>query len=187
MNLVKAEKELIKKQRIRDAVTPKQKEILRICAKAIRDIHTGNIKEARRKKKAVEKRIKALEKQIKQYPVLRDRLLGICYQEYVELAVMLSVLKDSRLPELNVPADAYVLGTLDAIGEMKREVMTKLLNNDIDGALMLYNKMEEIYYAMEGFSFPSSIVPGLKAKQDVMKRVLEGLYIILVEAQTKNR
>lgn len=187
MDLKTAEKALIAKERVKQEMSKKQHQVLRLCAKGIRRIHTGELKEAEKLKKQAKGILSNIEKKLGHYPVLKQKILGICYQEYTELAVMLSVLKDNALPSLDVPADAYVLGILDAIGEMKREVMTRLLKGNVEEALMLYNKMEDIYYAVEGSSFPYTIVPGLKPKQDVMKRVLEGLYVILVEAQTRNR
>jgi len=186
MDLIRARKELENRRKLRDLLLQEQREIVRECASAIRMVHAGKEKSAKKRLGTIQKRIAKAEKKAGSIE-LRRRVLGLCYQEYTELAVLISVVECKNLPKLNVPAEFYILGVLDAIGEMKRVVMTKLLENDVKGALKLYTKMEDIYYELDVLSFPSSIVPGLKPKQDAMKRVLEGLYMVLVEAQIRVR
>jgi translin len=185
MNLKKAKAEIEALQKVRESVIEEKRAIVIECSKAIRDVHTGNVKEAEKKAGKIKETLDDLEKKLKGYPVLVERMLRTPYQEYTELMVLLSVTENHELPELDVPAECYILGVLDAIGEMKRAAMNLLLDDRVGEAVGLHEKMEEIYYSMQGYAFPNSLVPGLKHKQDAMKRVLESLHTILVEARIR--
>lgn len=184
MNINKAEKELLALHEMRERVIKMRRDVVVLCSRAIRDIHTYNYSVAKEKLKHVRNKIRKLENIIKKHEQLRSGI-GLCYQEYVELEALLGIIEKGKLPELNVPAEYYLLGVLDAIGELKRRCIELLLNGKEKEAKRLYDKMEGIYYRMEGYSFPNALVPGFKHKQDIAKRVLESLYIILVEAKIK--
>jgi translin len=185
MNLKKAREEIEALQKVRESVIEEKRAVVIECSKAIRDVHTGNVEEAKKKAGGIKEALDGLEKKLGDYPVLVERMLRVPYQEYVELMVLLSVTENHELPGLDVPPDCYILGVLDAIGEMKRSAMDLLLDDKAEEAVKLHEKMEEIYYSMQGYAFPNSLVPGLKHKQDAMKRVLESLHTILVEARIR--
>ena len=185
MDLKKAEHELGKLYQEREEIMPLQRRAVALCAASIRAVHIGKLAEAEKGKKGVEALLFKMLKQVKKRPRLAG-FLTTPYQEYVELAVLLSMLDGGKMPLLDVPADAYVLGTLDAIGELKRACMELLARGETKKALALFNKTERVYYSMEGYSFPKSIVQGLKHKQDAMKGVLEKLHHTLAEARMRN-
>jgi translin len=187
MNLKQAKSEMDKTQKSREGLMGSKREIVILCSKAIRDIHTYNYAAAKEKLKGIESEIARIEKVLKSNPEMKKRLLGICYQEYVELKVLLGVIDNGKLPELKVPPEHYILGVLDAIGELKRRAMDLILKGETDKAMKLYDTMEAIYFEIEGLAYPGSLVPGLKPKQDAMKRVLESLYVTLVEAKIRGK
>lgn len=184
MDLKAAEAELEKLYTTREYVLPAQRKAVMLCATAIRQIHVGKTADAKKKTKQVEKLIKQLEIKVKKYPRLGS-FLNAPYQEYVELRVLLSILDNGKMPKLKVPADAYILGSMDAIGELKRVCMELLAQGKKKEALALFDQMEELYYSMNGYAFPNSLVPGLKHKQDTMKAVLEKLHHTIAEARMR--
>jgi len=186
MNLKKAEAELKKLYAARERIMPIQRKAVALCASSIRQVHTGKIKEAEVGKKRVEALLSKLLSRVEKQPRLLP-FLATPYQEYVELSVLLSMLKNGKMPMLDVPADAYILGSLDAIGELKRECMELLAQGEIKKALVLFNSMEKLYYSMAGYAFPNSLVQGLKHKQDAMKGVLEKLHHTMAEARMRGR
>ncbi len=181
MDLVSAEQELNKRYATREKWMPLSRSIVAECAKAIREVHVQ--KKTKRLTK-IKTDIKKLEKIVSKDSRLTS-LLSTPYQEWVELEVLLCFVGNKPLPKLIVPPEYYVLGVLDAIGEGKRLSLELLLKSKNKDALKMYQRLEETYYSMEGYSFPKSIVPGLKSKQDAMKRSLEGLYQIIVQAGVK--
>jgi translin len=186
MNLETAEKDLTSLQEKRNALLTKRRAVIVDCAKGIRCVHKHEMGEAKKKLAEAKEKLGYLEKTVKKNPSM-SYLLTLCYQETVELEVLVHVIEKKELPELDVPPDAYLLGVLDALGELKRRAMDLLMQGKYDEAMDLYEKMEEIYYSMEGYSFPNSIVEGFKHKQDVMKRVLERLHETLTTAKIHSR
>ncbi|MBN3037331.1 MAG: hypothetical protein JW834_02705 [Candidatus Diapherotrites archaeon] len=186
MNIKKAEKELLTLQAEREKWMPTSRGIVIECAKAIREMHVHDEAAAKKRLERIRKDLHRLEAEAKKRPGLRS-LLATPYQEYVELEMLIAFKKNKDLPELCVPADAYILGALDAIGEAKRVCMDLLKEDDYAAAEKLFKRMEDTYYSMEGLAFPKSLAPGLKAKQDAMKRSLESLHQTLVEARIRQR
>ena len=184
MNIEKAEKELVKLQKVKDKLLVEKRKVISDCAKGIRAVHIYDYKKAREKLRKARARLRKLERLIKDHPELRGSLTP-CYQELVELECVIALTKGKDLPELDVPADAYLLGVLDALGEAKRRVMDLLIKGEYEEAEKLYREAERIYYTMEGFTFPGSIVNGFKHKQDVVKKVLEKLHSTLVETRLR--
>ncbi|MCD6414885.1 MAG: hypothetical protein J7L23_04655 [Candidatus Diapherotrites archaeon] len=184
MNLRGAEKKLKKLYEVKDKLLIERKKVVMNCAQGIRAVHVGKYALARSKLKTAKTNMKELEALVRKNPGLSN-LLNICYQEIVELESLLSVIETGKLPDVDVPPDAYLLGVLDALGELKRTAMGLLMKGKYDDALKLYETMEDIHYSIEGFAFPNSLVDGFKRKQDVMKHVLEKLYDTLVEAKMR--
>ena len=184
MDLKNAESELGTLYKTREYILPVQRKAVMLCATAIRQVHVGNIAEAERIGGEALAEIKDLESKVEKFPRLRT-FLGTPYQEYAELMVLLSMLENGEMPELDLPAEAYVLGSLDAIGELKRVCMELLAQGKKEDAIGLFGKMEGLYYSMQGYAFPNSLVPGFKHKQDVMKGVLENLHHTIAEARMR--
>ena len=175
MDLKAAEAEIGELYNEREKVMPLNRKAVTTCAAAIRQVHVGNIRGAKAMVKDAAALIAQLEKAVATEPRL-EPFLGTPYQEYVELMVLISMVEEEGMPKLDVPADAYLLGSLDAVGELKRVCMELLAKGKRKEALALFGKMEEMYYSMEGYSFPNSLVPGFRHKQDAMKAVLERLH-----------
>jgi len=183
-DLKTAEKELEALYQQREKVLPLQRKAVRDSSLAIRQVQVGNLGEAEKMAAGIKAQIDEMEKLVAKWPRLAGQL-NTPYQEYAELMVLLSVVKTGKVPSLDVPPEAYLTGTLDAIGELKRVCMELLASGKTAEAVALFKTMEEVYYSMQGYAFPDSIVPGLKAKQDAMKALLERLHSTLAEARAR--
>jgi len=95
--------------------------------------------------------------------------------EYCEAEVLFSVLSGEgiRTPtELGISERAFVLGISDVVGELRRVALNRLLRSDLQGAVSIYSKMEEIGQLVEGLVYPSGMIP-LKKKQDAIRSILD--------------
>ncbi len=180
-------KQLDKKVEVREKALKKQRKIVPLCAQAIRDVQKNKVKKAEKSVKEIEKIIKEIEKDLEEYPDLKNSVLGTPYQEYAELMILITYLKNKRLPELNIPPQYYLTGLGDAIGELKRTAMDYLGQGDLKKAEGLYKELEELNYLFSKQVYPNSIVPGLKQKQDAARRILNNLYEQIVNYKIKKQ
>lgn len=174
--LMKVKKELDNIVNAKERAIKLRRKIIPLCAQAIRDIQKKKYGMAQRKLDSIKKQIKQCEKILKSYPGIVNSMLGICYQEYAELSIFLSYMKNKKLPSLNIPAKYYLLGLGDAFGELKRVGMELLSEQKIDKAEKLLEDLEDLYFEFSQYVYPNSVVPGLKRKQDVARRVLNNLH-----------
>ncbi len=170
--LTKVHRELEKMLDARERAFKIQRGIVPLCAQAIRDIQKEKYGQAEKSLKRIKKLIKRVELLLKDYPDMLYAVLGIGYQEYAELSIFLSYVKKRKLPKIDVPPRFYLLGLGDAIGELKREGMRLLSCHKLKEAEKLKEELEDLYYEFSKKTYPNSLVPGLKPKQDAMRRVL---------------
>lgn len=98
------------------------------------------------------------------------------FQEYAEAACVKAMVAGKPLPTpaaLRVPVEPYTTGMADAVGEMRRYALDSLRRDDLKEAERALGIMEEVYTALKGFDFPRAVVPNLRRKVDVMRRLLE--------------
>lgn len=181
----KISKELSKQMQVRENLIKVQREIIPLCAQAIRDVQKDKFNDAEKAVKRIGEIIKKTEKETVNYPEITDSLLGTAYQEYAELVIFLNYMKKSILPEIKIPAKYYLLGLGDAIGEMKRAGMELLAVGKTDEADKLHKELEDLYYEFSKNVYPNSVVPGLKQKQDAMRRTLNNLHESIINAKMK--
>lgn len=98
------------------------------------------------------------------------------FQEFAEASVVKALIDRGELPtpkSLRVPVEPYATGLADAVGEMRRYALDSLRRDDMEEAERALNTMEEIYTALKGLDFPRAVVPNLRRKVDVIRRLLE--------------
>lgn len=174
--IARVKKELDELYTAKEHAFKAQRTIVPLCARAIRSIQQGRYSEAEAMRKKIETQIRKVETMLKHYPDVVNSILGTAYQEYAELSIFISYMKTKRLPKLDIPAKFYLLGLGDAIGELKRAGMELLADHKLDEAEKLYSELEDIYAEFSSYVYPGSVVPGLKQKQDAMRRVLNNFH-----------
>ena len=95
--------------------------------------------------------------------------------EYAEAFIFASVVKDEGVPSyesLGISPQAWLMGLADSIGEMRRMVLTYLIDGDIDNARGLFDRMDSVGDDVLSFDVPDAIVP-VRRKQDVARSIIE--------------
>jgi translin len=184
MDIKTAEKELTKAQKEKEKLLPLSRGIVQDCAKAIRLVHTYDEKKSKAMLRKVRKDVKRLQRAAAKRPQLTSLLL-VPEQEWVELEMLVAFMDGDELPEVKCGPAAYLLGVMDGIGECKRVVIDMLSENLVEDADDALEWLEDTYYEVHAMSFPKSLVPGLKHKQDAMKRVLDSLHNAVRDAEAR--
>lgn len=164
-------KELEAREKLQDRMLVLNREMVRSCATAIKEIHAGNADNAEEILKQVGAKIKTISD--------ADGFTGISspiYQEYCEAAVLLALIKRKSVPgheELRIPFVPYLNGLLDCVGELRREMLEALRRGDHAQAGYFFDAMSGIYELLLPLKYSRSILPEFRRKQDVARIQVE--------------
>lgn len=166
----------------REALIKETREVISLCSKAIILLHGDKAKESETLLNSASSSIKKL----KDYVICDlDRYLWPAEQEYVEAYVLKEIVERKSFlsghDELNVSLNAYVTGLLDCTGEIKRMIYDNLRKNNHGYSLSLFDIMQTIYNLVYPFSFYDNLIPGIRKKLDVSKRMMEDVRITMTE------
>ena len=182
---------LDEKDQVRENALKITRETVRLSAEAIRAIHRGELENAKSTIKEVKKKLENLATELREHPdIYFSGYVYSAYQEYVEAAVLLSILEGSKIPspeDLNVPYVPYLLGLGDVIGELRRQILDAIRKDQLDQGEFFLGIIEEIYEALSTLGYPNAIVPGLRHKCDVARNILEKTRGDLTNAIHRNR
>ncbi len=166
----------------REALIKETREVISLCSKAIILLHGGKVKDSETMLNSASSSIKKL----KDYVICDlDRYLWPAEQEYVEAYVLKEIVERKSFlsghDKLNVSLNAYVTGLLDCTGEIKRMIYDNLRKNNHGYSLSLFEIMQSIYNLVYPFSFYDNLIPGIRKKLDVSKRMMEDVRITMTE------
>ncbi len=169
------ERRLNEKEEVREIALRTSRLIIRLASSCIRKMHAGEscddeMREMTRLVVDAETLLK------KEYPdIYMAGYMMQALQEYTEACVFHAILNGLQIPTpraLHVYDEAFLLGLADVVGELRRVVLDAIINDDMDRALEYLQRMEDIYYNLMRFDYPSGLVP-IRRKQDVMRALIE--------------
>lgn len=166
------EKKLTEKEKALDEVILTGRTAVRSCSNTIKAVHAGDMKTAEKHLEEAEKTVKQLLKRKAEFPNQVNHVL----QEYAEALIVLEAVEKRRIPgqkELKIDEIPYVLGLLDSVGELKREMYECLRKNNKKDAEKYFMLMEEIFDALLPLRFSNAILPEFRRKQDVARIQIE--------------
>jgi translin len=173
----RALKELKKKEDEKRKVTQLGDEIIKASREVVSSVHRKDLKFA--SKEIV--KLKAMTKVFHQLTCnskLTDWGYAVqVYQEFFEALALFSIITgDSKsiVKEINlIPSLSLLLGLSDLIGELRREIISNLMEQKIEEAKDLLDAMQEIYNNLQKTPLPESVAPGLRRKIDVNRTTIE--------------
>ena len=175
--LGKIQEELRKRETVHDEVQKNMRRATRLSKQAILLTHQGRSKDAKKNLTEVNELFAKLHSVAKKYPDMSySGLVDAAFQEYAEAQTLLSLVEENRFispEEINVPSIAYVLALGDVIGELRRRALDFLRKGDVRTAEECLNLMEEIYADLMSMDEAYMLVPGLRRKSDVSRRLIE--------------
>ena len=161
----------------RDAALRRSRELIRICATAIRSSHRDEWEKARDLLAQADDAANELLETVAPYPdILHAGYTQDALKELVEAHVTLALARDTPIPEpetLGVAYPAYLNGVCEAASEMRRRCLDELRRNNTAEAERLLAVMDEIYDMLGTFDFPDAITGGLRRRVDQLRGVLE--------------
>ena len=180
-SLPKISKELERTNSSREFLIKNNRTVVINCSQAIISIHKKDLVTAKNKiKKAKEQLLKLKQKAAGDL----GRYVLTPEQELVEAISLLAIIEEKDIPSyksLKVSGESYILGLLDCIGELKRQVIDTIRVGNLEKAENLFGMMENLYLMLYPFATYDKIVKETRRKLDVNRSLVEDTRTILTE------
>lgn len=175
--LNEVKKELMKKDRVRENAYESMRKATSFSKQAILRIHQKRFGDAKKLIGTATVTISRLQDLAKESPeIIYGGMFSVALQEYSEANIFLKLIEESRFvsaTEINVPAIDYVLGLADTVGEFRRLTLDALREGNVAKGEELLEIMDEIFVELMGMDEAYVLVPGLRRKCDVARRIIE--------------
>lgn len=170
-------KELEEKEKVRESAHDDMRKATSLSKQSILLIHQKKVSEAKKQIVRAKGIISKLNEVSVKYPdVIYSGLFSAARQEYSEANIFLCSVEESRFvtpEEINVPSVDYVLGLADVIGEYRRLALDALREDDVKKGERCLQIMDEIYIELMAMDEAYMLVPGLRRKCDVARKIIE--------------
>jgi translin len=175
--LTAVRKELVLKDELHEKAQGDMRQVTSLSKQAILLIHQKRLNEAERLVARATETLSTLWSASAAHPdIIYTGLFSAALQEYSEANIFLRLVDESRYltpKEINVPCADYVLGLADVIGECRRLALDALREGNTERAEKCLQTMDEIYTELMGMDESYMLVPGLRRKCDVARKVIE--------------
>ncbi len=169
--------ELKEKEKVRESAQEGMRKATSLSKQAILRIHQKKLKEAKKLIEKAREILSELNDLSAKYPhIIYSGLFSSALQEYSEANIFLKLIEESRFStpkEVNVPSVDYVLGLADVIGECRRLALDALREGDVKEGEKCLQIMDEIYIELMAMDEAYMLVPGLRRKCDVARKIIE--------------
>jgi len=153
------------------------REVIRNSANAIRAVHRGEYEDAAALMDQNADLLRAADEALNEYPdVYYAGFLQDGQKEYAEARQTYALIRGEPLPDpddLGVGYPAYLNGLGEAVGELRRHALDRIRHNELEWGEGILAAMDEVYYALVSFDYPTAISGGLKRTADVTRSLIE--------------
>jgi translin len=175
--LEEIKKELTEKDKIRETTHENMQKATSLSKRAILLVHQKKQEEAEKLIENARNIIMELQGLAKEHPdIIYGGMFNAALQEYAEANILLTLIRESRFvtpQEINVPSVDYALGLADVIGECRRAVLDALREGDAEKGEEYLKIMDEVYVELMALDEAYMLVPGLRRKCDVARKIIE--------------
>jgi translin len=170
-------KELEEKEKVRENAQKDMRKVTSLSKQSILLIHQKRVKEAKKQLARAKQIISRLNEVSAKYPdVIYSGMFSAARQEFSEANIFLCSVEESRFvtpEEIDVPSIDYALGLSDVIGEYRRLTLDALREDNVKKGEECLRVMDEIYIELMAMDEAYMLVPGLRRKCDVARKIIE--------------
>ncbi len=163
---------LAKKQKDFDTAMGLMRDVIRESAQAITMLHNNKEDEAAKKIDFAYNMVKTLNKFDADFSYNTKQ----AYQEYAEAKIFFEIKTNGTIPaykKVGVDQESYLMGLMDVMGELKREILEALRENKVKEAEHYFEKMRDIFDGTRSVRFAEAVLNGFRRKQDVARIQIE--------------
>jgi len=170
-------KELILRDELREKSQGDMRKLTSLSKQAILLIHQKRLEEAEKLVARAGEILSTLwDTSAVHADIIYTGLFSAALQEYSEANIFLRLVEDSTFlspKEIQVSSADYVLGLADVIGECRRLVLDALREGNGERAENCLQTMDEIFIELERMDESIMLIPGLRRKCDVARKLIE--------------
>ena len=175
--LKEVKEELTQKDSVRESAQQSMRKVTSLSKQSILLMHQKKYEKAKKTIGDAKEIISKLQDSAKDNPdIIYSGMFSTALQEYAEANIFQGLIHEARFvtpKEINVPAVDYVLGLADVIGEYRRLVLDVLREGEAEKGEKCLQTMDEIYIELMAMDEAYMLVPGLRRKCDVARRIIE--------------
>lgn len=165
------------KNSARDAALVRCRELIRLCALAIRAVHREDYTEAEGLLDQARQAAFTLQMDLAPFPeLLYAGYAQDALKEWAEASLVYALATGRRLPgprDLNVSEAAYLNGLAEAATELRRRILDLIRTDRFAEAERLLRAMDEIYEVLITMDYPDALTGNLRRATDVVRGTLE--------------
>ncbi len=163
---------LVREQALSDC-----RRVIRASANAIRSLHRGEWDEAEALMAEAAARLAGTQESLKAHPdILHAGFVADAAKEYAEARLTAALFAGRRLPlpdELALDPVPYLHGLGEAVGELRRRLLDRLRDGDLDEPERTLEAMGAIVDLLAEFDYPDGMTAGLRRTTDIARSLTE--------------
>jgi translin len=161
----------------REVALPACRRVIQLAGSSIKAVHRLEPQKAVDLADQCEAELRIAQSTLEPYPKLQHAgFLHDAEKEYVEARVVIALVDGAEIPDpsqLDVSSSAWMRGVAEAASEMRRHLLDRMREGDLDRAEYLLGVMDEVYDALLVVDFPDALTGGLRRTLDALRGVLE--------------
>jgi translin len=163
--------------RAREAALPACRRAIRAAGSSIRAVHALDGARAAALAAECEAAIREAQDLLGPFPALAQAgYLHDAEKEFVEARAVAALVSGEPVPgpgELGVSPTAWMRGLAEAASELRRHLLDRLREGDLDLGEALLGRMDDVYAALVVVDYPDAVTNGLRRTLDALRAVLE--------------
>jgi translin len=165
------------KHKAREQTLPLTREVVRLSANAIRNVHRGNFAAAEELLQKAKSNLEQTEASLREHrDIFYAGFVHDAQKEFTEAHTTLAFVAGRPLPtpdDLGVMGAAYLNGIGETVGELRRHLLDSLRAGDIQHCEETLHAMGDIYDVLVTMDYPEGVTAGLRRTADAMRGILE--------------
>lgn len=161
----------------REQALPACRRAIRASGSSIRAVHRLEPDRAAALADEAEAAIREAQAVLEPFPAIAHAgFLHDAEKEYVEARTTAVLISGGAIPgpeDLGVDPTAWMRGLAEAASELRRHLLDRLRDGDLDRGEALLQVMDDVYDALVVIDFPDAITSGLRRTLDALRAVLE--------------
>lgn len=165
------------KHRAREQALALTREVIRLSANAIRNVHRGEFDVAEGLVAKARANLEETGMQLAEHQdIFHAGFVHDAQKEFAEASCTLALIAGRPLPapeDLGVMGASYLNGLGETVGELRRHLLDSLRAGDIQHCEECLTAMGDIYDVLVTMDYPEAVTSGLRRTCDAMRGILE--------------